>query len=189
MSGHRVSQGRLSLVLNNSAGNYTPGLASARIACACAAQCASHFKPPGAGLPPLCGQVLLMVVTGWERPPGLPHQHPTVANYSASSSRRGDRPDLSGAPTPVVAALDDTRAQPWLAKSHLASTQNTLTVTAVWLRWIRRGRVGALPIDDGTVAAFTPVDVSNGCSFTGSASVSTASPTSLAGVCVDERDR
>lgn len=176
--------GRLSLVLNNSAGNYTPGLASGayhplRLRCPVRVS----FKPPGAGSYTVMWSGLIDEWSpDWEK--GRPVCRISASDRLAQLQRVElkaweTEQTLAGAPT-LLWPLTDDAGSTVVGEVASGTTQNTLTVTAVGSGGSGEVGVGALPIDDGTVAAFTPVDVSNGYCFTGSASVSTASPTSLA---------
>lgn len=176
--------GRLSFVLNNPAGNYTPGLASGaydplRLRCPVRVS----FKPPGAGAYVVMWSGLIDEWSPeWDK--GRPVCRISASDRLAQLQRVElkaweTEQTLAGAPT-LLWPLTDDAGSTVVGEVASGTTQNTLTVTAVGSGGSGEVGVGALPIDDGTVAAFTPVDVSNGYCFTGSASVSTASPTSLA---------
>lgn len=178
--------GRLSFVLNNPAGNYTPGLASGaydplRLRCPVRVS----FKPPGAGAYVVMWSGLIDEWSPeWDK--GRPVCRISASDRLAQLQRVElkaweTEQTLAAAPT-LLWPLTDNAGSTVIGEAASGTTQNTLTVTAVGSGGSGEVGVGALPIDDGTVAAFTPVDVSNGYCFTGasSATVPTSAPTSLA---------
>ena len=176
--------GQMTLVLNNTSGRFTPGLTSGAyyplyIRCPIRVS----FKPPGAGSYTVMWTGL---VDEW-----APDWSNGRATCRVSASDR-------------LAVLQRQTLQTWETHQHLytgatllwpltedagattvgetatGTTAGTLAVTAVGSGGSGEVGVGALPVDTGTVAAFTPADVSNGYCFTGTTSIASATVASSA---------
>ena len=179
--------GQMTLTLNNTSGRFTPNLATGayhplRIRCPIRVS----FKPPGAG-------AYTVMWTG------------LVDQWSPDWS--GGRATCRVQASDRLAVLQRQTLQAWETHQHLftgatllwpftedagattvgetatGTTQNTLTLTAVGSSGSGEVGVGALPIDSGTVAAFTPTDASNGYNFTGTTSIA-ATPVASSAVSV-----
>ncbi len=174
--------GRLTLVLNNAAGNYTPGLASGayhplRLRCPIRVS----FKPPSAGAYVVMWSGLIDEWSPeWDK--GRP-----VCRISASDRLAAlQRVELKAWETEQTLAVSPTLLWPLTEAAGATSagevatgtTRYPLSVTASGSGGSGEVGVGALPVDGGTVAAFTPVDVSNGYYFEGTYDGSLTNPTS-----------
>lgn len=174
--------GRLSFVLNNAAGNYTPGLASGtyhplRLRCPVRVS----FKPPGAGAYVVMWSGLIDEWSPeWDK--GRPVCRVSASDRLAQLQRVElkaweTEQTLAAAPTLLWPFTDDAGST-IAGEVATGTTSYPLTVTASGSGGSGEVGVGALPIDDGTVAAFTPVDVSNGYYFEGTYGGSVADPAS-----------
>lgn len=162
--------GTLTLTLNNPSGNYTPGLASGayhplRLRCPIRVS----FKPPGAG-------AYVVMWTGLidEYAPGWAKSRPSVTLQCSDRLSQLNRVELSQWETYTVLAQSPLALFPLTESTgsatvgSISTTPHTLTATESGTGGAYDLGSGALPVDDGTVCAFTPSGVTNGWLFTSS---------------------
>lgn len=150
--------GTLSLTLNNPSGNYTPGLASGtyhplKLRC----PIRLSFKPPGAG-------AYTVMWTGLidEYAPGWVSSRPIVTLQCSdrlSALNRVEVPQweastvLAKSPLVLFPLTEDANAT---TVGSIAGTPHSMTATETGTGGSYDLGAGSLPVDEGTVCAFTP---------------------------------
>ena len=176
--------GQMTLTLNNTSGRFTPGLTSGAyyplyIRCPIRVS----FKPPGAGSYTVMWTGL---VDQWS--PDWSNGRPTCRVQASDRLAVLQRQTLQTWEThqhlytgaTLLWPLTEDAGATTVGETATGTTQNALTLTAVGSSGSGEVGVGALPIDTGTVAAFTPTDASNGYNFTGTTSIASTTVASSA---------
>jgi len=164
----QAQPGTLTLTLNNSAGNYTPGLASGAyhpLSLRCPIRVS--FKPPGAG-------AYTVMWTGLidEYAPGWSKNRPTVTIRASDRLSQLQRVELASWETQQTLSTSPDLFFPLTDAAGSATVGDIAANLGITATASERGNggsydlgSGSLPVDDATVCAFTPVNASNGWCF------------------------
>lgn len=163
----QAQPGTLTITLNNSAGNYTPGLASGAyhpLSLRCPIRVS--FKPPGAG-------AYTVMWTGLidEYSPSWDKSRPTCTIRASDRLSQLNKVELQQWEATALLAQSPTVLFP-LTEGAGSQTVGSVTATPHTLGALEFGVGGAydlgsgsLPVDEGTVCAFTPADFTQGWCF------------------------